>query len=95
MKNLSASVLVKPFAILFRRFHMTLFILFVAACLGYTILQLSDIINNPAGSDGYVSPIGTTTIDQSALERIKSLHTSDEKLPNFTAPSGRSNPFAE
>lgn len=96
MKNLSISMLFKPFVLLFRKFHLTLFIVAVVAGLAGAVLLLNTMLTNLSAVDeGYTSPIGAGTIDQATLDRIKELHTSDETVPASTLPQGRTNPFGE
>ena len=96
MKNLSAGMLLKPFKLLFTRFHLTLFIIVIAASLGGSVLLLNDVLANLSNLDkSYTSSIGAGSIDQATLDRIKELHTSDETFPVVTLPQGRTNPFGE
>jgi hypothetical protein len=95
MKNLSLGSLFKPLGRLFGRFHMTLFIVFIVACLTFAVVTLNSILAFTSVSDGYTSPIDAGTIDQTTLDRIKELHTSDEAVPALVLPAGRLNPFAE
>ncbi|MFZ2126109.1 MAG: hypothetical protein WAV04_01195 [Candidatus Microsaccharimonas sp.] len=96
MKNLTIGSLFKPFKLLFTKFHLTLFIIAIAAGLGGAVLLLNDMLANLSELDaGYTSSISAGTIDQSTLDRIKELHTSDEAVPAATLPSGRINPFGE
>lgn len=96
MKNITIGTLFKPFTLLFRKFHLTLFIVFIAACLAGAVLLISDTLNNLSTADqGYTSSIGAGSIDQATLDRIKELHTSDEEVPASVLPQGRTNPFGE
>lgn len=96
MKNITLRSLLKPFSLLFRRFHLTLFIVCVAAGLTGAVLLLNTmLVNLSAVDEGYTSPIGAGTIDQATLDRIKELHTSDESATPTPLPSGRVNPFGE
>ena len=45
--------------------------------------------------DGYVSPIQAGSIDQESLERIQTLHSTDQPSPTPALPGGRINAFAE
>jgi hypothetical protein len=96
MKNLTVRSLLKPFALLFQRFHFTLFIVLIVAGLGGAVLLLNSMLFNLSGvDDGYTSSIEAGTIDQATLNRIKELHTSKETVPSGDLPSGRVNPFGE
>jgi hypothetical protein len=95
MKNISIGSLLKPIGHFFARFHLTLFILVVASGLGCAVLLLNGILTDTSAAEGYVSPIGTGSIDQATLDAIKALHTSDETVTDKTLPEGRINPVAE
>lgn len=95
MKNMSVSSLLKPVTHLLGRFHMTIFIVLVSAGLAGAVMILNIVLSDNPGTDGYTSSIGGGSIDQNTLQRITSLHTSDETLTPLTLPSGRVNPFAE
>lgn len=96
MKNLTIRSLFKPFGMLFRKFHFTLFIVLVVAGLGGAVLLLNSMLANLSKVDeNYTSPIEAGTIDQATLDRIKELHTSKETVPADDFPSGRINPFGE
>jgi hypothetical protein len=89
MKNITIHSLFKPFALLFQKFHFTLFIVLVVAGLGGAVLLLNSMLANLSKVDeGYTSSIGAGTIDQAT-------HTSSETIPADDFPSGRINPFGE
>lgn len=85
----------KPIVRLFKRYHLTMFIVFVAAGLVFAVYTFTELLNETSTDASYTSPIGTGSIDQATLERIKELHTSDEPTPAHTPPAGRINPFSE
>jgi hypothetical protein len=96
MKNITIHSLTKPFALLFQKFHFTLFIVLVVAGLGGAVLLLNSMLTNLSKVDeGYTSSIDAGTIDQATLDRIKELHTSNGVIPADNLPSGRINPFGE
>lgn len=95
MKNASASSLFKPLGTIFRRFHMTIFIVFITAGLGYAVTLFNTFLSESSTDMTYTSPIGAGSIDQATLERIKALHTSNEATPTPVTPPGRVNPFSE
>jgi hypothetical protein len=77
------------------KFHMTYFIVFIAAGLAVAVLFLNNLLSDTSGADNYTSPIDAGSIDQATLDRIKELHTSDEAVPDAGLPLGRINPFGE
>lgn len=95
MKNLTIGSIFKPIGRAFSRFHFTLFIVVVVAGLGYAVILLNDLLTSSSTNDGYVSPIDAGSIDQTTLDRIKALHTSDKTSPDKTLPDGRINPLGE
>jgi len=95
MKNTDLSSLLKPTAKIFKRYHLTLFIVFVTAGLAYAVLTFTQLLGESSTDTGYTSPISAGTIDQATLERIKALHTSDDPTPEIVIPTGRINPFSE
>jgi hypothetical protein len=93
--NLNLASLTKPFKTLFRKFHLTLFIIVAVAGLAGTVIFLNDLLKLSSLNDGYTSPIGAGSIDQATLDRLKELHTSTDAPTTNTLPSGRTNPFSE
>jgi hypothetical protein len=95
MKNADLSSLLKPVGIVFRRFHLTIFIVFIVACLGYAVISFSTLLGESSTDTSYTSPIDAGSIDQATLERINALHTSDDPIPAASTPAGRINPLSE
>jgi hypothetical protein len=95
MKNSDLSSVFKPIALIFSRFHLTIFIVFIVACLAYAVVSFSTLLADSSTDTTYTSPIGAGSIDQATLERIKALHTSDEPTPAMVTPAGRIDPFSE
>ena len=95
MKKLQLTSFIKPVITLFRRFHLTLFIVFITTGLGYAVYTFNNLLKTSSTDSTYTSPLGAGSIDQATLDRIKALHTSDTVVPNPTYPPGRINPFSE
>lgn len=95
MKKMRVSSLFSSFGQLLVRFHMTLFIVFIVTGLSVAVLFLNNMLTETATSDDYTSPIDAGSIDQTTLDRIKELHTSDETVAEQVFPEGRINPFGE
>lgn len=93
MKNISS--IFTSFGHQLAKFHMTLFIVFVAGGLTVAVLFLNNMLSDTSTADSYTSPIDAGSIDQATLDRIKELHTSDEGAPASAFPEGRINPFGE
>lgn len=95
MKPIEAPLFIKQTLTILRRFHLTIFITFIVVCLGLAVALFTMILNQPATTDSTSTPTATTNIDQTTLERLKSLHSSDDTSSPYTAPAGRDNPFSE
>ncbi len=85
----------KPLLNVLGRFHLTLFFVLVVAGLVGAVMVINDTLNKTAASKDYTSPINAGSIDQVTLDRVKSLHTSTETVPETPIPTGRINPFGE
>jgi hypothetical protein len=95
MKNASISSSFKPILRIFKRYHITIFIVFVVAGLGYAVFSFSNLLGASSTDTTYTSAINAGTIDKATLDRIKALHPSDQTPPAPVALSGRTNPFSE
>jgi len=94
MKNANVSISFKPIATLFKRYHLTLFIVFVTGGLAFAVLSFTQLFTESTDTS-YTSPISAGSIDQATLNRINTLHTSDAVTPAMQTPAGRINPFSE
>lgn len=90
----SHSTLLKPLGVFFRRFHLLIFFIVLAASVSVAIVMLNETLTDTTSGD-YTSAINAGSIDQATLERIQSLHPSSQPNPAPQAPEGRLNPFAE
>jgi hypothetical protein len=76
------------------RFHVTIFVVFVVGGLSLATLFLQRVITATpqadAGTTGSASTFSKSEMD--TMERIRNLHTTDDKS-SLTLPSGRINPF--
>lgn len=95
MKNITLTSLLKPVIPIFRKYHLTIFIVFVVAGLSFAVFTFTSLLGETSIDTTYTSPINAGTIDQTTLDRIKALHTSDEATPAMVTPPGRINPFSE
>lgn len=94
-KQQSSIDILKPLKRLSKRFNLTLFFIFIAACLAGAILLINRTIQDNSTDPSYTSSISAGSIDQATLSRIESLHTSAQGAPAVALPAGRSNPFGE
>lgn len=94
--NIDISKLASNVGSFFSRFHITIFFVTIVAGLSFAILSLNSLIGSASdttnSSDGGPSQ---SVIDQTVIERIDALHTSDDAPSSVTLPTGRTNPFVE
>lgn len=95
MKKKSSSHIAKFFGKAFKRFHLTIFFVFIVACLAGAVVSINTILTESSDTSDYTSSINAGTIDEATLNRIQSLHTSDQQVPTPELPNGRINPFTE
>jgi len=88
------NTLVRPFSAFLQRFHLLLFFVFIVACLAAAVVLINKTLTETPEAP-YSSPISAGSIDQATLQRIQSLHTSDQPPAAPALPPGRINPFAE
>jgi len=88
------SSLVRPIAAFIRQFHLLIFFVVIVGCLSVAVVLINKTLTESA-DEAYTSSINAGTIDQSTLQKIKSLHTSSKPSPTPALPSGRVNPFSE
>jgi len=94
-KSINSTHFLKPIKFLFRRFHLILFFIFVAACLAAAVWLLNSTIQDSSIDSDYTSSINAGTIDEATLNRLNSLHTSNQAPASPELPAGRVNPFNE
>ncbi len=95
-KSTNTSTLLKPIGRFFQRFHLTVFIVIIVGGLAYAVLSLYDVL--AAASTLPVSATtapSSTSFDQSTINRLNQLYSSDKAPSSVTLPSGRINPFGE
>ena len=95
MKNLTIPSPTKYIKRFFIRFHTTLFIVLILGLLVAAVLFITNILNDASIGADYQSPISAGSIDQATLDRINSLHTSNDPLPPPLPSGGRVSPFSE
>jgi hypothetical protein len=87
--------ILKPLKKLSKRFHLTLFFVFIVACLSGAVLLINKTIQENATDPTYTSTISAGSIDQATLNRLNALHTSAQGAPAPVLPQGRINPVGE
>ncbi len=95
-KKVSADTLLKPFSVLLKNFHLTLFFVIVSAALiGAVILINKTIADSEQASADYQSSINAGSIDEPTLQRLQALQPSGAPGAAEPLPEGRINPFNE
>jgi len=95
MKNKNISAIFAPIANAFRRYNLTIFIVVLVGGLVTAVLMLNATLQESSNTSNDPSSLDITTFDQTTINRVKQLHTSDDKTSTFTLPPGRINPFSE
>lgn len=94
-KKTSHSInLLKPIKKFFRSFHLTIFFIFIVACLSGAVLVINNTVKDNSVDQDYTSSINAGSIDEATLNRLNSLHSSQGATAP-TLPEGRINPFGE
>jgi hypothetical protein len=97
MKNdINLNVILTPIADVFRRYHVTIFIVVVVSGLATAVILLDGILQSSTNITGLTPTVGVTTFDETTINRLAQLHTSsDTSSVDTTLPPGRISPFSE
>ncbi len=85
----------KPTLAFFKRFHLVIFIASTMLVLSVAITLLSGIVGKASGEDSIPQSNTSFNFDQSTIDRIKELKTSDQPSEPLDLSQGRINPFGE
>ncbi|MES2630573.1 MAG: hypothetical protein V4611_01315 [Patescibacteria group bacterium] len=85
----------KPIKKIFKQFHLTIFFVFITACLAVSVVLINNTLQETAEDPNYTSTLNTNTIDEATLNRLNDLHPSSQGAAEVTLPPGRVNPFGE
>ena len=85
--------IIHPILKIISRFHLLMFFVFMIGALSWAVILINNTLYGEINTD-YTSTISAGSIDDATLERIQSLHTSNQ-AQSPVLPSGRINPFAE
>lgn len=72
-----------------------LFFIFIVGCLAGAVIMVNKILIDSSDTTGYTSAISAGSIDETTLQRIQSLHTSNQDIALPPLPEGRVNAFSE
>lgn len=95
MKNISIKSLFGPVVEIFRRYHVTIFIVVVVSGLSGAVIVLNGILQTSTDISGYTATETTNSFDQVTINRIKELHTSNDTSSVTVPTTGRISPFSE
>lgn len=84
----------KRLARLLLRYHLLIFFIIMITGATLVVILINRTLTETANQQ-FTPTINADTIDQATLERIQSLHTSNEPGVPPVIPSGRINPFSE
>jgi len=80
---------------LFKRYSITLFVVFNAIFLIIAVLALQQVVSNSETTNSESASQQLFNIDTSVIKKIDGLYPSSEVISPPAIPSGRINPFAE
>lgn len=96
MEKKSINISLGPVVAVLRRFHLTLFIIFVVAGLAAAVMILNQMLIDTSNPASYTSTVSSAGFDQTTIDRIAQLKpSSDPNATNVTLPTSRINPFSE
>jgi len=94
-KTSRSTAFLKPIKKLFKQFHLTLFFVFIVACLSGAVLLINSTLEESGTDPNYTSSINAGTIDEATLNRLNDLHPSAQATAPAALPEGRINPVGE
>ncbi|UTX51464.1 hypothetical protein KI440_00680 [Candidatus Saccharibacteria bacterium TM7i] len=92
MKDIQVQLPVWNVVALFKRYHLTFFIIFITGILCGVVLLVNNVVVNPPASTTVNQSSNSST--QSTLSLMQSLHSSDELTTPPQLPTGKNNPFS-
>lgn len=96
MNKKPSNSIAKPFMSIVKRFHLTIFFVFVIALLISGVILINQTLTEgEAEGSNYTSSIDAGSIDEATLQRLQALHPSSDTGETTTVPEGRINPFDE
>ena len=92
MKDIRVQFSAHNLIAIFKRYHLTFFIIFITAILSGTVLLINNVVVNPSAEETINSTTGSTNTGAD-FSIMQSFHGSDELKSPPTLPAGRVNPF--
>jgi len=84
-----------PVIYFFSRYNLLIFVTIIVAGLSVSVLILASILQVPYDETSYGSSDSVVTFDESTINRINQLSTSEQNTTSSSGLSGRANLFAE
>lgn len=93
--NLSLGAISKTVVNLLHRFHVIIFTVVVGGGVIVVISILNSIVIRSTDTSGYTPSSAYASFDQSTIDKIKNLKTSNQSGTDLDLSTGRVNPFVE
>jgi hypothetical protein len=93
--NVSMKSIFKPIAEVFRRYHVTIFIVVIVSGLATSVMLLNNILQSSTNISGYSQNGTSTSFDQATIDQLDQLHTSADNTQTIDTSKGRISPFSE
>jgi hypothetical protein len=93
--NISLVSIKKNIARFLGRFHIVIFVVTILGGLSVIVLLLNNIIVTSGVRGDYIPKSSNASFDQTTIDRIKQLKTSDDASGQLDLSKGRINPFVE
>lgn len=93
MKNLPTDP--KLLITLLKRFHLVIFTVIVTIVLSVSVLLLYSVVIKAGGSEATTPNANAPAFDQTTIDRVNQLKTSDQPSEPLDFSQGRINPFGE
>ena len=92
MKKTDKKISLKIILTVFRKFHLTIFVVFFVVGLSVAVIMLTNIFND---SNSNTKDLSSTAQSSSSNQAIVNKILGQEKIPPYSIPAGRANPFSE
>ncbi|MEP7204866.1 MAG: hypothetical protein ABI716_01585 [Candidatus Saccharibacteria bacterium] len=95
MKNTNKTPYLKIITQAIGRYQLTLFFVLTIVGLSVAVITLNSIVVQSSNTTGLKSSLENSGFDQTTINRINQLQSSNVDPVGFSLPSGRISPFAE
>jgi len=91
MKSVNKKLSTKIILTVFRKFHLTIFVVFFVGGLSVAVIMLTNIFNDSNPDSTNVSTTSQNSSNQVIVDKI----LKQENASTYNIPQGRTNPFSE